>query len=402
MEPHFSVSKFNELINSTLGALGDIAVEGEITQMNISQKGGVNLVMKDPNESAVLNITGYAPRIEGINMVNEGMKVVAFGVPTLWSMGGKFSLAIYKIMPVGAGALREAYEKLKAQLRIEGLFEVSRKRALPELVTKIALITGKESAAQSDFLKIIKENKVGVSVDIYNVLVQGKHAQEEIISALKYADLIGLDAIFLIRGGGSLEDLITFNSELVARTIFSMKTPVVVGVGHEKDESIADFVADIRASTPSQAAYYLAMHNEKYIDAQIVKCEFIASRLRMQNERSYAYTKSLYNRLSSIIKLQSSEYKNEINRIDNILEGFNIYCHRLFDKVDNILRLLDSFDPKRALKRGYSLARSNGRIIRDASTLHVDMNLDIELYKGDITSRIVKINSSNNNNNNNN
>ena len=115
MEPRFSVAQFNELINQTLTAVGEVVVEGEITQYNVSVKGGVSIVLKDPKQSAVLSLSGYAPRVEGIRMVKEGVTVAAWGVPNLWSQGGKFSLQIYKILPLGEGALKEAYENLNRQ-----------------------------------------------------------------------------------------------------------------------------------------------------------------------------------------------------------------------------------------------------------------------------------------------
>jgi len=379
------------MIDLTLKGVGDVAVEGEITSLNVSSKGGVNIVIKDPKESAVLNISGYAPRVEGLNLIAEGMQVVAFGVPSLWSAGGRFSLTIYKIIPLGAGALREAYEKLKALLRAEGLFDESRKRPLPELVTRAALITGKDSAAQSDFLKIIKENKVGIELDLYNVQVQGKFAEQEILSALSYVDKLQYDCVFLVRGGGSLEDLITFNSEKVARQIFAMKTPVVVGVGHEKDESIADFVADIRASTPSQAAYYLFMHNLEYLDAQKLKCEQMASSLRLNNTKALQYISQRYKGIASILRLRSEQIFRKAMGLASNLREYKSRIAMVSQKLQALIRILNSLDPHNVLKRGYAIVRSKGKIIKDVSQLSVDAEIDIKVNKGSIISKILKL-----------
>lgn len=391
MEPRFSVSQFNNMIDLTLKGVGDVAVEGEITSLNVSSKGGVNIVIKDPKESAVLNVTGYAPRVEGLNLIAEGMQVVAFGVPSLWSAGGRFSLTIYKIIPMGAGALREAYEKLKALLKAEGLFDESRKRPLPELVTRAALITGKDSAAQSDFLKIIKENKVGIGLDLYNVQVQGKFAEQEILKALSYVDTQQYDCIFLVRGGGSLEDLITFNSEKVARQIFAMKTPVVVGVGHEKDESIADFVADIRASTPSQAAYYLFMHNLEYLDAQKLKCEQIASSLRLHNTKALQYISQRYKGMASILRLRSEQIFRKVMGLSSDLREYKSRIAMVSQKLQALIRILNSLDPHNVLKRGYAIVRSKGKIIKDVTQLSIDAEIDIKVNKGSIISKILKL-----------
>jgi exodeoxyribonuclease VII large subunit len=379
------------MIDLTLKGVGDVAVEGEITSLNISSKGGVNIVIKDPKESAVLNISGYAPRVEGLNLINEGMQVVAFGVPSLWSAGGRFSLTIYKIIPMGAGALKEAYEKLKVLLRQEGLFEESRKRPLPEIVTRAALITGKDSAAQSDFLKIIRENKVGIELDLYNVQVQGKFAEQEILAALKYCDVLQYDCIFLVRGGGSLEDLITFNSERVARQIFAMKTPVVVGVGHEKDESIADFVADIRASTPSQAAYYLFMHNLEFLNAQELKCEQMGSSLRMQNTKALQYISQRYKGMASILRLRSEQIFRKAQELSSNLKEYKSKIKLISQRLESLIRILNSLNPQNVLKRGYAIVRNNGKILKDTNILKVNDELDIKLNKGSLISQILKI-----------
>lgn len=393
MEPRFSVSQFNNMIDQTLKGVGDVAVEGEITSLNVSSKGGVNIVIKDPKESAVLNISGYAPRVEGLNLITEGMQVVAFGVPSLWSAGGRFSLTIYKIIPMGAGALKEAYEKLKAALKAEGLFDESRKRPLPEIVTRAALITGKDSAAQSDFLKIIRENKVGIELDLYNVQVQGKFAEQEILQALNYVDTMHYDCIFLVRGGGSLEDLITFNSEKVARKIFAMKTPVIVGVGHEKDESIADFVADIRASTPSQAAYYLFMHNQQFLEAQELKLEQIASSLRLQNSKALQYISQRYKGIASILRLRSEQIFRKVEALSANLKEYKSSIALVSQKLNSLIRILNSLDPQNVLHRGYAIVRSKGKIIKDINSLNEGEDIDIKVNKGTIISKILKLNN---------
>lgn len=413
MEPRFSVAQFNDVINRTLQAVGDVVVEGEITQLGITAKGGVNIVMKDENVSSVLSISGYAPRIEGINMIKEGMKVAAWGIPNLWSMGGKFSLQIYKILPLGEGALKEAYEKLKRQLASEGLFAVERKRRLPEVITKIALLTGRDSAAQSDFLKILRENEVGFSVDYYPVQVQGKYAEKEIVSTLKYVDKIDYDCVVLVRGGGSLEDLITFNSEKVARTIFAMQKPVVVGIGHEKDESIADFVADVRASTPSQAAYYLAQNNFDYLKAQEDKAiqiksylqeqlmgynfklerraGFIAQALRAKLQQwQYAFEKKTHGMSQKLylalqtIKIRAQKLEFQVKRLPQMVEAYQ-------NKISALERLLASYNPKNVLKRGFAIIKTDsGNVVSSVNDVKPGTNINLMVRDGQIISQILK------------
>jgi len=414
MEPRLSVAQFNGLIEQSLQAIGELIVEGEITQYNITAKGGVNIVLKDPKESAVLNLSGYAPNVEGVRMVKVGMKVAAWGVPSLWSMGGRFSLKIFKILPQGEGALKEAYEKLKLQLSAEGLFAEERKRPLPDFITRIALVTGRDSAAQSDFLKILHEHHTGIEVDYYPVQVQGKFAEAEIINTLKYADAQSYDCLVLVRGGGSLEDLITFNSEKLARVIFAMKTMVVVGIGHEKDESIADYVADIRASTPSQAAYYLAVNNENFIDKQEMKLDFISGSLK-QNFDSWKYAiSSRAQGISSVILVSIQRLHNRIQTVsgglaDHLILSVREYQSRVQDlqyltaRVPKIFqerqqylqtmeRLLGSYNPHNVLKRGFSIVRTKqGKVVNSIAHVSQGENLGITLSDGDLLTNILQI-----------
>lgn len=392
-ELRFSVKDFNAFMNQNFDLIGNVIVEGEITQLSISQKGGVNIVIKDEKESAVLNVSGYAPWIEGIKFIKEGMKVQAFGKPNIWSQAGRFSLQIYKILPMGEGALKEVYEKLKADLEKEGLFDLARKRPLPQYVSRIALITAKDSAAESDFLKILRENTNGISIDFYPVQVQGKYSEMEIMSALKSLNYNNYDCIVLIRGGGSLEDLITFNSESIARIIFSLPIPVIVGVGHERDESIADFVADIRASTPSQAAYYIITNNENFIKGMDLILEKIGSFIvnKISGEIINAEQK---------LSVIDSQFNYKLKIYDNILINSVRALNRLpkevenaIEKLNNYERLVKSVDPHRVLKRGYSLVTNNdGKIIKDYTQTEVNEKINIKLYRGKLLVNILSKN----------
>ncbi|KXK26398.1 MAG: Exodeoxyribonuclease 7 large subunit [candidate division WS6 bacterium OLB20] len=180
-----TVAQFNSLIRSQLETIGPMIVEGEIVQMNVTARGGVNIDLKDPKGSALVRVSGYAPTIQGIHTVKEGDSVAVWGTPTLWEEKGLFSIKAFKLMPLGEGALREAYEMLKTKLAAEGLFDEDRKRPLPEYVTRIALITAKGSAAESDFLKILRENEAGLEIDFYPVHVQAGTPNRRSLQHLK-------------------------------------------------------------------------------------------------------------------------------------------------------------------------------------------------------------------------
>ena len=392
-DARFSVAQFNQIVNTTLtSAIGEVIVEGEITQLNITTKKGVNIVIKDQIEAAILNVSGYSPRIEGLQLVEQGMKVAAYGTPNLWSAGGRFSLQIYKIIPLGEGALKEAYEKLKRELVASGLFAPERKRPLPDYIQRVALLTGKDSAAQSDFLKILKENKAGIEIDFYPVQVQGKYSEQEILNTLKNINDIDYDCIVLVRGGGSLEDLITFNSEKIAKMIFAMRVPVIVGVGHEKDESIADFVADIRASTPSQAAYYLVVNNENFIKSQEMKLEIIdkalgdnliVNKLNIENKAA---------NISQRLLMFLEKINNKVDKLDYFYKGFPLYIEKLMLKIEGLEKLFLSYNPKNVLKKGYAyITDEGGKVINARTGLEVGQNINVNLEATSLLTNILKI-----------
>lgn len=409
-----SVFQFNSLAKQHLESLGILIIEGEIVQMAVTSRGGLSIELKDPDVGATVRVSGYAPKVQGINFCKEGDLVQIWGTPTLWESRGLFSINPQKIMPVGEGALKEAFLKLQSKLSAEGLFAEERKRPLPEFLLRIALITAKNSAAETDFLKILKENDSALSVDFYPVLVQGNLSEAQIISALKAADTNDYDCIVLTRGGGSLEDLIAFNDEELARTIFSLKTPVLVAVGHERDESIADYVADIRASTPSQAAYYLASQNIAFIRSQEKKAEAFLYELENRiNSQNFKLAKSKerinmsiehwlrstkdklgYNleMLNKSFTLIATKIENKINQKMSLISGFINSITRLSDQVKSTERLLQSLNPQNILNKGYAIVLFNGKAIDSIDKLSVNQDIHVRLKDGDLKSNILEIN----------
>ncbi len=415
-ELRLGVSQFNELVNIQLQTLGELIIEGEITEFNISRRQGVNLVLKDRNEPAVVSVTGYAPRIEGINMIEVGMQVAIWGNPQLYSPYGKFSVSIYKILPIGEGALNKAFEILKNKLDIEGLFNPDKKRPLPPLVKQIALITAKDSAAQGDFYKILKENNSGIKIDFYPVAVQGKHAIAEILSAINITQRHKYDAVVLIRGGGSLEDLSAFNDESVTRAIFACKNITLVAVGHERDESISEFAADIRASTPSQAAYYIVVNNTRFITGLELQVEQMYEQIKLSiakyNQQVSRY--DLLYEVSNLFRHYESRLQNfnlDIDsRLGRILEHylsitssvdvslctFESYIKSIVKQVNYLEKLQDSFNPTNVVKRGYAIVKdAKGRIITNTTQVKIGQHVGISLRNGELTTSVNKIETNN-------
>lgn len=411
-EVRVGVAQFNKLINLQLQSIGEVIVEGEITEFNISKRQGVSIVLKDKTEQAIVSISGYAPRIEGINLVEQGMEVAVWGVPQIYSPYGKFCVAIYKILPIGEGALIKALELLKSKLEKEGLFDVERKRELPKLVRRIALITAKDSAAQSDFLKILKENNASLEIDFYPVAVQGKHAVGEVVNALQKVQAKKYDCLVLIRGGGSLEDLSAFNDESVARAVFASKIVTIVAVGHEKDESIAELAADIRASTPSQAAYYLIANAADFALGLNLQIEQMSAFLAQQVNRYYRKILSqdffervllLMTKQSNLLASYNFEMETKImNRITYYREVLNRSSYStkqldfLLKEVKQHVQYLDNniqaLNPSNVLKRGYALVENNkGKIVTSIKHVKIGEELKLNLKDGKVKTAVRQI-----------
>ena len=254
-----SVSQLNGYIKRILQTdplLGNVSVVGEVSNLKYHGSGHVYFTLKDANSK----ISCFLPhdRAEALRYeLSEGMEITASGYIYLYERGGSYSLNIRDIEVAGLGNLAIAFEKLKSKLEAEGLFDPAKKKAIPSFPEKIAVVTSETGAAVRDILKIIKNRNNYVDVLIYPVLVQGPAAAGEIAAAINHINekWPDTDTIITGRGGGSMEELWAFNEEIVARAIYASAIPVISAVGHETDFTIADFVADRRAETPTAAAH---------------------------------------------------------------------------------------------------------------------------------------------------
>lgn len=387
MSERLTVAQFNEVLSLHLGSLGEFEIEGEVSSFRISQRGGVFITLHDKAEQAILELTGYRPQIEGLALIEEGMKVVVYGTPSFYAPNGKFSLAIRKVQPEGEGALAKAYQKLYQLLDREGLFDISRKRELPSPITKVALLTGKDSAAYSDFIKIFRESDIKIGIDFYPVHVQGSQSASDITKALKHADTSDADIVVLIRGGGSLEDLASFNDENVARALFAMKTPTIAGIGHERDESIAEFVADKRASTPSQAAYYVVDILLRYMKEQFENVQSLENRLLREVDSVSSNTQTTLQKL--VIGLQKPIQRASVlmEQLPHARERLSSLITFFRKDLSRSIQLLDSYNPEHILQRGYAIAYSGERIVSKVSDISLSKPFRVTLSNGGILTR---------------
>jgi len=248
-----SVSSLNTKIKSLLEAtFMHTMVEGEVSSATYHTSGHLYFSIKDKNSS--IKCVMWRSAVSKMKFrIEKGMHIVVEGSVSVYTPRGEYQFQTVRIEPYGKGALALAYEQLKERLKAKGYFDAQRKKPIPKHIRKIALVTAKESAALHDMLKIIEQRWALIEVIIVDTLVQGEHAGSQLAKSLQYADNIGVDVVVVGRGGGSAEDLWAFNEEIVAEAIFSMQTPVVSAIGHEVDVMISDFVADLRAPTPSAA-----------------------------------------------------------------------------------------------------------------------------------------------------
>ena len=412
MDRIFQVSEFNEFINLYLKQTGELIVEGEISEINVSQGKWLFVTIKDPSS----NLSVFAPvfNISGWQGLAVGMKVQVTGSPGLFSKSGKFSFTATQIIPSGEGALKIAFEKLKLQFEKEGLFSQTRKRQIVKFPQRIGLITAKNSEAYNDFIKVSFVRLGGLEVYLYSVSVQGRESVPNILSALKYFNEhpeLNLDCLVLTRGGGSLEDLQSFNDESVVRAVFSSQVPTVSAIGHERDVSLVDLVADLRASTPSNAAELIIPHKREVLEQVNYRISKIYSSL-------ISILDSKKNKLSRNLSILDRHISTPINSFNQLLAKFNSipvslnllhqgllqrnqtlinrlksstdsWIENQYKSVTNLSRLLHTFDHVAVLKRGYSLTTTgDGQILRSIFQISPKMDLVTELSDGKITSTL--------------
>ena len=336
--PTLTVSDFLASVNQTLEyAYPSIEIEGEVMSFKVNQGKFVFFDLKDSGGSVGCFMTVWQLRMP----IEDGMKVVvrATAKITQW---GKFSLTVQSIRPSGEGSIKKSYELLKAKLAKEGLFAPERKRALPAMPQHIAVISSTQAAGYADFIKIINDRWGGMRVDVAHTQVQGQAAPDQMIRAIEYfneqADLP--EILVIIRGGGSADDLSCFNDELLVREIAASRIPTIVGVGHEVDETLADFAADVRAATPSNVAQIIVPDKREFV-AQVGHIIEVLGR-------------AVTGRLLEVEGLVSGAVDKIAVAIDRNLDTMN-------ERLNRQLNLLHAYSPLSILERGYAIVR--GKVV---------------------------------------
>ncbi|MBR3248984.1 exodeoxyribonuclease VII large subunit [Candidatus Saccharibacteria bacterium] len=347
-------TEFLNVVNQTLEYnYSGVDIVGEVASFKVNQGKWVFFDLKDEKSS----MGCFMPVWDLHVPLEDGMKVMVQGTAkvTVW---GKFSFTVKKVAPVGEGSLKKAYEKLKKKLAGEGLFDEAKKRPIPKGLAKIGVISSTQAAGYADFVKILNARWGGMKVLTAHTQVQGLDAPEQIIRALNYFNERGeVEAIAILRGGGSADDLACFNDEALVRAVAASRIPVICGIGHEVDESLCDLACDVRASTPSNAAEMLTW------DKAAVRQEVRRTVRKLGRD--------LLEKISSLHK----------DKIRQCLQKIQTACEQCERMVWEKKRLLEALNPEKVLARGYAIITgkmSPGNVVKITT---FDAEVDAEVKK---------------------
>lgn len=387
----FTVTQLTHQIKDLLeGDFPDVWVEGEISNLTVPQSGHAYFTLKD-ERSQVRSVLFRSSQRSLRFTLQHGMQVICRGRISVYEPRGEYQLVLEYIEPKGIGALQKAFEELKARLEKEGLFDPDRKKPLPLLPRMIGIVTSPTGAAIRDILNVIKRRHPRMGILIYPVPVQGPEAAPAIVEAIAHFNRErNADVLIVGRGGGSLEDLWAFNEEVVARAISSSSIPVISAVGHETDYTITDFVADLRAPTPSAAAEMVVASEERFRE-QVGSLESRLFRgMRLVIERSRA----LLREKSRLLVDPRKKLQQIAQRTDELVHRMTVemlhHLRRDRSRVRELAGGLDHLNPLAILSRGYSVTRRlpTGTILKHAASVVPGERILTVLHEGEIVSKV--------------
>lgn len=392
----YSVTEVNSYIKHMFEqdfVLNNVYVKGEISNCKYHTSGHIYFTLKD--KGGVIACVMFAGNRRGLNFkLEEGLKVTAFGSVNVYERDGKYQLYVREVQMDGQGDLYKRFEQLKAELLEMGMFDAAYKKPLPKYAMKVGIVTAKTGAAIQDIINVATRRNPHVQLYLYPAIVQGAEAAPTIVQGIRTLDELGLDVIIVGRGGGSLEDLWAFNEEIVARAIFSCSTPVISAVGHETDTTIADYVSDMRAPTPSAAAELAVFDYNAYIAELRGYLELLTKTMRNKHRA----TKDLLNQYALRVKHMSPSNRLATKRqeIDDICtkmsERVKLKLERKRHELSLGVQKLEGLSPLNKLKSGYSyVADENGATLRSVNQLKKDDKVEIFLLDGRVNASVENI-----------
>ena len=395
--------------------LQDVYIRGEISNFKAHTRGHFYFTIKDENSRISAIMFSYNAIKIKFNP-EDGMKVLVKGKVSVFESTGNYQIYVDDMLEDGVGNLHIAFEQLKKKLDEEGLFDKKYKKEIPKIPMKVGIVTASTGAAIKDILSTIKRRFPICETILFPCLVQGELAKDDIVKKLDIADNYGCDVIILGRGGGSIEDLWPFNEEIVARKVFSCKTPIISGVGHQIDFTICDFVADVRAETPTGAAeravpklsdillqisnYEIRYTNaiKKILENRKLKLKKLSDSYVLKNPLNMYEIKEqkldniidkLNNNINTII--QASKSRLEIIENSIIFKDPSILYDNKLKKTNHLIEKLEILNPLNALKRGYSIIKKDNKSITSVKALKKEDNINIDVKDGNVLAKVLEV-----------
>ena len=429
---YISISDINRIIKFTIDnneSLRSVYIKGEISNLKFHSRGHLYFSLKDENSkinAVMFNYNRY------LNFVpKDGDSVLVHGKVSVYEATGSYQIYVDDMLQDGLGNLYQLFEELKKKLSSEGLFNTEHKKKINRLPRKIGVITAPTGAAVRDVISTINKRYPLVEIYVFPTLVQGEDASKNIVRMIELANTYPLDTIILGRGGGSIEDLWAFNEEIVARAIYKSKIPIISGVGHEIDYTISDFVADLRAPTPTGAAILATSDKEdilKYLKTTKERVNnAILNRLYSYNELIKKYKSNyilnnpmrlydikeqkldiLYDRINTNIRIKLDNsckiidkyksnyilnnprvlYENKFDKLSSLSTDINSSIKRIIEnngkRLDTLKIKLELLNPKNVLDKGYSILYKDGKIVKNTKDIVLDDNLNVIISDGNI------------------
>lgn len=365
----------------------EIWVRGEISNLKAASSGHAYFSLKDDGATLSCAAFGWSKKKQKTAFeLKDGLEVICRGSISVYPPRGNYQLLIDTVEPLGAGALQLAFEQLKTKLEKEGLFDQKRKRPIPKYPNKIVVITSPQAAALKDVLTVLKRRAPFVEVLLIPSLVQGEDASNKLIQAIALANHHQLgEVILLTRGGGSIEDLWSFNHEELARAIVKSKIPVISAVGHEIDFTIADFVADLRAPTPSAGAEILSQY---WVELR-ERSKQLNERLLMSTRREILMKRRMLEILAAKLKSPRDRVREKIQKCDELAmaleRSMRTILERKHQKLERLSLSLNALSPLNVLSRGYALVQTaDQKVIRSSKEILKNQKLILRFSDGEV------------------
>jgi len=367
-EKVFAISEFITLLNIGLKR-SRAKVIGEVCEMKTGPSGHIYFSLKDEKDGSVLSciIWKSSYYVCGVRLA-EGMKIIAQGSPQIYAPTGRLSFIAQTIQLAGEGELKKEYERLRKKLEMEGVFSLERKRPLPQYIERIGVITSMKGAVIADFSNNLK--RFGFKVQIIDSRVEGQSAVQDLLTSLNTFKKKDIDALVIMRGGGSLESMMAFNNEILTREIAGFPVPVVAGIGHHKDQPLAAMAADISVSTPTAAAMLVSDSWQRAV---------------LLLER---YEQITVRRFEDIMEIKS----NMQEFLRKSFSGFEALLLKVKQNLKQTEELMNANNPERQLRLGYSISLCGGKVVKSVQDAKIGSDLDIKVSDGTIYTKINKIN----------